>query len=175
MRKGAAESPPVRQGDHEVNRMEIERLVEDLAGPIAESEGLVLVDVEFVREGGRRFLRVYVDKPGGVTLDDCGTFSRVLGSRLDQEDPIPESYYLEVASPGLDRPIRKDREFELFKGRRVAVRTFAPPEGAVPGQRSFRGELIGLVDGRVAVRDDDGRMWEIPRALVSGVRLDPVF
>lgn len=156
-----------------MNRTEVERLVEDLARPIAEAQGIVLVHVDYLREGGRRFLRVYVDKPGGVTLDDCGTFSRALGNRLDQEDPIPESYYLEVASPGLDRPIRNDREFDLFKGRRVAVRTFSPPEGAAPGQRAFRGELIGLVDGRVVVRDDDGRVWEIPRAQVSGVRLDP--
>lgn len=158
-----------------MDRAEIERVMEDLARPIAAAHGVVLVDLEYVREGGRRLLRVYVDKPGGVTLDDCGAFSRALSSCLDQADPVPDSYYLEVASPGLDRPLKKDRDFDLFKGRRVAVRTYAPPAGAIPGQRAFHGELIGLVDGRVVVRDDAGRVWEIPREQVSRVRLDPGF
>lgn len=156
-----------------MKRAEIERLVEEMAQPIAAAQGVVLVDVEFVREGGRRFLRVYLDKPGGVTLDDCAAFSRTLSVHLDQADPIPEGYYLEVASPGLDRPIRKDRDFDLFRGRRVTVQTYAPPAGAAPGQRTFRGELLGLLDGRVAVRDDEGRVWEIPRAQVARARLDP--
>lgn len=158
-----------------MDRAEVERRVGDLAQPLAADHGVVLVDLEYVREGGRRFLRVYLDKPGGVTLDDCGTFSRALGNLLDQADVVPDSYYLEVASPGLDRPLKKDRDFELFKGRRVVVRTYAPPAGAAPGQKEFQGELVGLVHGRVAVRDDAGRVWEIPREQVARARLDPGF
>lgn len=158
-------------------RSAVVQRVEELAEPIARRMGLVLVDVEYVREGGRRVLRAILHRPrdgagGGVTLADCEAFSRALSDELDMADPIPESYYLEVASPGLDRVLKRDREFEIFRGSRVRVRTYAPPEGAAPGQRTVTGELLGLAGGMVAVRDEAGRVWEIPRAQVAQVRLD---
>ncbi len=156
-------------------RVEVERRVQALAEAIAGERGFTVVDVAYVREAGRRYLRITLDKPGGVTLDDCGEFSRLLGDRLDVEDLIPESYYLEVASPGLDRPLKKDRDFEIFRGRRVEIRTFAPPEGAPPGKNLLHGELLGLEDGVIAVRDDDGTVWRLPQAQVARARLDPGF
>lgn len=156
-------------------KAEVERRVTALAGELAGERGLTLVEVAYVREAGRRYLRITLDKPGGVTLDDCGTFSRVLGDRLDAEDFIPESYYLEVASPGLDRPLKNDRDFQTFRGRRVEVRTFAPPAGAPPGKNVLRGELLGLVDGVIALREDDGTVWRLPRDQVARTRLDPGF
>lgn len=162
----------------------IVRLVEEVSQEIAARLGLEIVDVEYVRENGRRFLRVFIDKEpegipaaaeqgedGGrsaVTLDDCEAFSRALSERLDVLDPIPENYYLEVASPGLDRPLKRDRDFERFRGRTVVVRTLAPFEG----RRQFTGRLEGLVYGRVVVREDNGRVWEIPREMVARARLE---
>lgn len=148
---------------------EIEAVVEALASPVAEGMGLRLVDVEFVRGGGRSYLRLYIDKPEGVTLDDCEAFSREVSVLLDEADPIPGPYFLEVASPGLDRPLKKDRDYEVFKGRRVEVRTFGPlgPQGV----REVRGELGGLREGRVVITDDQGNVWEIPREQVAKARL----
>lgn len=156
-------------------RARIERLVEELAEPLAAESGYALVEISYVREAGRRILRVVLDKPGGVTLDDCERFSHLLGDRLDALDPIPESYALEVASPGLDRVLKRDRDFLLFRGRRVEVRTYAPPEGAPPGRNVLRGELLGLEDGKVALRDDAGTVWRIARDQVALARLDPGF
>lgn len=148
---------------------EVEGVVETLASPVAEEMGLRLVDVEFVRGGGRSYLRLYIDKPGGVTLDDCEAFSREVSVLLDEADPIPGPYFLEVASPGLDRPLKKDRDYEVFKGRRVEIRTFGPLGSE--GVREVRGELLGLRDGCVVVTDDQGRIWEIPKDQVARARL----
>ncbi len=156
-------------------RARVERLVEEVAAPLAAEAGYVLVEVSYVREAGRRILRVILDKPGGVTLADCERFSRLLGDRLDVLDPIPESYALEVASPGLGRPLKREQDFILFRGRRVEIRTYAPPAGAPPGRNVLRGELLGLEDGKVALRDDEGTVWRLAREEIALARLDPGF
>ncbi len=163
---------------------EIEVAVESLALPLANDMAFKLIDVEYSRGGGRGIVRIYLDKPGGITLDDCEAFSRQMSDILDSADPVPGSYFLEVSSPGLDRPLKKDRDFESFKGRRVEVRTFGPiaPHVSVtpgtdgPGKeskavREVHGELIGLIDGNVVVRDESGLVWEIPREQVAKARL----
>jgi ribosome maturation factor RimP len=147
-------------GGRRPDRAEVVRIVEDMAGTLADTEGLTLVDVEYVR--------VFLDKAGGVTLTDCEHFSRLLSQRLDEADPIPDAYYLEVSSPGLDRPLKKERDYVIFQGRRVVVKTYAPIEG----QRAFSGALLGLEEGRVRIRCDDGRVQEIPLDLVARARLD---
>ncbi|BDG59398.1 ribosome maturation factor RimP [Caldinitratiruptor microaerophilus] len=154
----------------------VEVLVEDLVRPVVEAMGIELVAVEYVREAGRRFLRLYIDKPGGVNLDDCEAVSRRAEVLLDQEDPIPESYYLEVSSPGLERPLRKDADFERFAGRRVRITTYSP----VGGRRRFEGELLGLSEGRVRLRvapQGKGEPEEvaIPREQVASARLRAEF
>ncbi|MBX6378184.1 MAG: ribosome maturation factor RimP [Clostridia bacterium] len=154
-----------------VDRRAVEVQVEAMALPLAREQGLELVDVEYVRQQGRNFLRVYLHKPGGLTLDDCQTFSRALGARLDAADPVPESYYLEVSSPGLDRILRREREYEIFRGRRVQVRTTAP----VDGRTVFGGALEGREDGCVVVVEEDGTRRTIPLELVSQTRLDEVW
>lgn len=154
----------------------VEALVEGLARPVVEGMGLELVAVEYVREGGRRYLRLYIDKPGGVGLDDCEAVSRQVEALLDREDPIPDSYSLEVSSPGIERPLRSDADFERFAGRMVRVTTFAP----VGGRKRFTGELVGLRDGqvRLLVRPDGkGQPQEvaIPREQVARARLHAGF
>lgn len=142
-------------------------LIQDLVEPLLSDLGYELVDLQYSREGGRYILRLFIDRPGGVGLDDCEKVSRAVGELLDQEDPIPNSYYLEVSSPGLERPLKKEADFLRFTGRKVKIHTFAPIEG----QRHFRGRLQGCQDGRVQVQLDGGVLRVIPLDQVATARL----
>ncbi len=141
--------------------------VRAVAAPLAEAEGCELVDVQYRREGGGWILRVFLDKPGGITLDDCQRVSQQLGDLLDVEDPIEHPYTLEVSSPGLERPLVSEADFTRFAGRVVRVQTEAPVEG----QRRFRGRLLGIAGGRVRLEVDGGRQVEIPHAGVARANL----
>ena len=136
-----------------MRRQEIADQVAAMATPIGTRLGLEVVDVELVGEGRHRVLRVLVDRDGGVSVEECARLSEALSRELDLYDLSLGPYTLEVASPGLDRVLRKPAEFVRFSDRTVAVTTYAPVEG----QRRFRGRLLGLVDGRVALRLEDGR------------------
>lgn len=150
-------------------------MVEDLARPYVEERGLELVDVELVKEGASRYLRLYIDREGGVTFEDCEAVSRVVDAKLDEIWPNPPYEYFEVSSPGLERPLKRDEDFARYAGRKVRVHTFAP----VDGQKSFVGELIGLVNGAVALRltEGKGKGTEIAldRSQVASVRLHVEF
>jgi len=128
-------------------------MVEELAAPHAAALGLELVGVELVREGANRYLRVYIDKEGGVGFDDCEALSRVVDARLDEILPDPPYEFFEVSSPGLERPLKREADFARYAGHKVAVTTYAP----VDGQKSFVGELIGLIDGHVTLRLTEGK------------------
>jgi ribosome maturation factor RimP len=141
--------------------------VRALALGVVQQAGMELVDVEIKREPGGMMLRVYIDKQGGVTVDDCATISRRLSAELDVEDPLPARYTLEVSSPGLDRPLVKDLDFERFAGRRIRLATLAP----IDGRRNYLGRLIGLRDGRVVLAMEDGPEVAIPRDQVAKARL----
>lgn len=141
-------------------------VVTSMAEELAEPLELEIVDVEFRREPGGRILRVFIDKPGGVTLEDCQGLSRALSRKLDETDPIKDSYSLEVSSPGLDRPLKKPQDFQRFAGQPVHVRTYGP----LNGRRNFKGELLGLEDGEVVVRLDDGDAT-IPMDMIARARL----
>lgn len=142
----------------------------ELAGTIAGDLGLELVDVSFVKEHGTYFLRVFIDKEGGVFLDDCERLSELLGARLDEIDPIPGSYNLEVSSPGLDRPLKKRSDFERFCGRAVRLKTYAPVEG----RKNWTGVLLGL-DGDDVRIDVDGREYALPLKMVARANLVPEY
>lgn len=123
---------------------ELTRVVEPICRELADSFSFELVDIELVREGSDRILRLYIDKPGGITLQDCETYHRAV-------IPLVEcvSYdYLEVSSPGLDRPLKKQKDYDAHVGKQVEVSLFKP----VDGLRHFEGELLGLADGEVSVR-----------------------
>lgn|SRR5690606_10378177 len=153
-----------------VGARDVLAVVTPMAEEAAAGLGLEVVDVEYRREGGGWVLRVFIDKPGGVTLDDCQAVSHALGQRLDEADPIPNRYSLEVSSPGIERPLKRPADFERFAGRRVQIRTFAP----LDGRRNFKGELVGLVEGAVVVRTDTGQV-AIPQDMVARANLVAEF
>jgi len=146
-------------------KKKIEDIVAEIAEPIVERHSFELVDVEFIKEGTNWYLRIYIDKPGGITIDDCQIVSEEISDILDEKDPIEQSYFLEVSSPGLDRPLKKDSDFEKFKGELVEVKVYKP----IDGRKIFEGELVGLIDGKIVIKIDD-RNVEFERAQVALVR-----
>ncbi len=141
--------------------------IETLITPVIEQEGGELVDLQWRREGHQWVLRLFLDKPKGISLDDCAYFSDRVGALLDDTNAIEQSYVLEISSPGLDRVVKKDKDFERFAGKPVKVRV----KIAENGQRRFAGILKGLRDGAVAVQvGPDLKLFS--RANVDEVRLD---
>jgi ribosome maturation factor RimP len=139
-----------------------------LIEPAVRMLGYDLVAIEQFSQGGGQTLRIYIDKEGGVTLDDCERVSHQVSGVLDVEDAIEGRYVLEVSSPGLDRPLSAAKDFERFSGRQVKLRTYAP----VDGQRNFKGLLQGVVDGRVLI-EVDGRRISLPLDGIEKARLIP--
>jgi len=137
--------------------------VRAIATPILEFAGMELVHLEMKREAGGWVVRLYLDKEGGVTLDDCSRVSRQISAQLDLEDPIQQRYTLEVSSPGLDRPLVTEMDYIRFAGRRVRLSTLT----AVNGQRNFVGRLVGFVDGSVRLVLDGDQEVTIARDNVA--------
>ena len=162
----------------EMHQSLMEELIE-LVGPILDDLGFELVDLEYAREGQDLFLRVFVDKPGGVNLDDCASVSREIGALLEVENVIADAYRLEVSSPGIDRPLKRPADFERFTGERIKVKTKDPvdPDGRGHARKTFSGEIVGIKEGRVCIRQLDKKGGEVEIALAELVqaRLDPVF
>ncbi|CAM5788386.1 MULTISPECIES: ribosome maturation factor RimP [Brevibacillus] len=125
-------------------------IVTDLVTPILDELGLELVDIEYKKEGSNWFLRVFIDnETGSIDIDDCGLVSERLSQRLDEVDPIPTAYFLEVSSPGAERPLRKESDFRKAVGRHVHITTKEPIEG----ESTFEGELISFEDGKLTVKE----------------------
>ena len=118
--------------------------IEELVLPITDANNLELVDVEYVKEGGEFFLRIYIDKDGGVSLNECELVTRALNPILDEKDPIKDNYYLEVSSPGLDRPLKKEKDFIRYAGYDVEIKLYKP----LNGTKQLEGELIGLTEDK---------------------------
>jgi ribosome maturation factor RimP len=135
--------------------------------PVLRGEGYELVDLEYRREGRGWVLRIFVDKPGGVTHADCQRVSEQVGDILDVEDLVTHAYTLEVSSPGLDRPLTRPEDFVRFAGRAVRVSTFAPVEG----QRRFAGTLRGCEGEAVLLELAGPRLIRIPHGAISRARL----
>ena len=131
----------------------VTELVWIMAAPIAQEAGCSLWDVEYVREGGEWFLRVYIDKEGGVSIDDCEAVSRPLSDALDREDPIEGSYVLEVSSAGADRPLKRPEHFAQFMGAEVEVRLYR----TIDGRKEHVGTLAGYEAGDVSIETAAGR------------------
>ncbi len=128
----------------------IPQMITELAAPIVEGLNFELVEVEFVKEGANWYLRIYIDKPGGISIDDCQAVSEQMSDILDKKDPIDQSYYLEVSSPGLERPLKSEKDFTKYKGELVEVKLFQP----VDGKKIFEGELIGLIDDKIVINQN---------------------
>lgn len=140
--------------------------VTELARDVVSAAGCTLWDVEYVREAGTWYLRVYIDKDGGVSINDCETISRALDPILDEADPIPDSYVFEVGSAGAERELKRPSDFAQFMGSKVEVRLYQPFEGS----KVFIGELSGYDDGRVEIIFG-GRRLSFDKAQTAQVRL----
>ncbi|NLY11460.1 MAG: ribosome maturation factor RimP [Firmicutes bacterium] len=149
-----------------MSRNQIEQLVISLAQKVVASTDKEIVDVEYVKEGSQWVLRVYIDKPGGVDLDDCSEINDALNEVLDEVDPIPGSYTLEVSSPGLERPLKKEQDYVRFAGRLVNVRTYSP----INSKKEFEGILLGLEDNVVRLKIN-GELVDIPLEKIAKARL----
>lgn len=144
----------------------ITETVWQLAQPVAQANGVELWDVEFVKEAGTQYLRVYIDKDGGVDINDCEAVSRALDPILDEADPIPCSYVFEVGSAGIDRELKRPSDFEKFMGSRVQVKLYQPFEG----QKSYVGALKGYAGGDVTLLVGQ-REVILKKPMVAQVRL----
>jgi ribosome maturation factor RimP len=149
-----------------MNRQFISALWE-MIEPILEPEGIELVEVEFKPQGGTAMLRLYIDVPGGVTFEDCELVSRQVGALLDIKDLIPHSYTLEVSSPGINRVLRKEKDFVNYSGSPVRLRT----SRKIEGRRNFSGTLKGVMNSRIILDTDGGRV-EIDPDDIENARLD---
>ncbi|NLM26053.1 MAG: ribosome maturation factor RimP [Firmicutes bacterium] len=153
-----------------MKKQQIEQLVSDWTEEIIANTDMELVDVEYVKEGKDWFLRVFLDKEGGIDVEDCREVSVKLSDLLDEADPIANSYYLEVSSPGLERPLKKEADFNKFVGSLVNIRAYQ----AIEGMKEFQGELLGLDSGIVKIRIKD-KEWEIPYDKIAKARLAVEF
>ena len=142
-------------------------VVSEIVEPFAKTQGMELLDVEFVKEGPYRYLRVTIDKEEGVSLDDCQLVSQHLNSKLDSIDPIEEQYFLEVTSPGVERTLKKDSDFERFKDREIQLKLYQPFEG----QKVINGFLLGLVDDNIMIKNEAMGEVSIPKSKVSVAKL----
>ena len=143
----------------------IEKIVYDLALPVVEEAELELWDVEYVTEAGQRYLRVYLDGPNGVDLDDCERVSRILDPILDEKDPVPDSYIFEVGSAGCERQLKRPSDFERFMGSNVEVKLYSAADGA----KQWVGTLVAYEDGDVTI--DAGGEHRFDKKQVASVRL----
>lgn len=142
-------------------------IVTEAVQPVTDAMGLVLWDVRFEKEGATWFLRLFIDKEGGVDIDDCENFSRTVDKLLDEIDPIDQSYVLEVGSPGIERELRKDWHFQKYLGELVTVRFIRPIEQ----QRDFTGTLTAYKDDEITILLDDELEMQVPLAETAYVRL----
>lgn len=148
----------------------VEQLVFELAEPIAASADVSIWDVEFKKEGKDSVLRVYIDKEGGASIDDCEQVSVALSERLDEQDPIASAYSLEVSSAGLDRKLWRESDFIAYIGHLVDVKLYAPIEGL----KEFTAELVGYHDGVVSLRYEK-KVLEVPQDKAASIRLAVIF
>jgi len=153
-----------------VTQAHIKSIVEQMLNEFMEQNGFELVDIEYVKEGSNWFLRVYADKEGGIDIDDCGRISEYLSVQLDEKDPISEAYFLEVSSPGAERPLKKPQDFEKATGSNVFITTYEPIDGA----KEFEGQLVSF-DGQQLVVQAGKKTSTIELAKVASARLAIIF
>ena len=153
--------------------------LEAMLAPIVESCGAQLYDLEYVKEGGDRILRLYIDKDGGVDLNDCEKVSHAVSDELDEKDPISTAYRLQVGSPGVERKLAKPEHFARYVGEKISVRLFAPhapddknhAESITTGRKKFTGILSGFSDNKVKLTDADAIEWIFDLSQISACKL----
>lgn len=152
----------------------VKEIVEQLARPITDELGLEIVDIEYVKEGKNWFLRIFIDKENGVDIEECGLVSERLSVKLDEVDPIPHNYYLEVSSPGAERPLKKVADYQKAIGKNVHIKTFEP----IDGEKIFEGRLTDF-DGETVTLEirvkTKSKTIQIPYQKIASGRLAVVF
>ncbi|EQK42075.1 MULTISPECIES: ribosome maturation factor RimP [Paraclostridium] len=148
-----------------------EAMIEELVLPITNENNIEIVDVEYVKEAGEYYLRIFIDKDGGVSLNDCEVVTRAINPILDEKDPIKENYFLEVSSPGLDRPLKKEKDFVRYAGRDVEVKLYKP----INGLKHFEAELVELAENKVVKLIVDGEEMEFDKKDIALIRLAVKF
>ncbi|WP_066053379.1 ribosome maturation factor RimP [Robertmurraya korlensis] len=149
-------------------------VVEQIVEPIVNDLNLELVDIEYVKEGKSWFLRVYIDKDQGIDIEECGIVSEKLSEKLDELDPIPYNYFLEVSSPGAERPLKKQKDYEKAIGKNVHIKTYEP----IDGEKTFEGVLTNFTGDTVTVEvkiKTRKKTIEIPFDKVANARLAVTF
>ena len=145
--------------------------VEKLVQPIVERQNLQLVEVEYQKEGGNWFLRIFIDKEdGGIDIEDCGKVSELLSKELDRVDPIPDAYFLEVSSPGAERPLKNEKDIAKAVGKAVFIKTYE----AIDNNKTFEGKLVNF-SGNMITIEEGKTLKEIPYDKVAKIRLAVVF
>lgn len=142
--------------------------VREIVEPVAKELGLELWDIRFVKEGSGWYLRIFIDKQGGVSINDCVDLTHAINAPLDEADPIEQAYCLEVSSPGVERELTRDEHFEKCIGEKIKIRTIRP----VDGERDFSGVLEGYDSGNVTLRKDDGSGLTLTKKEASWIKLD---
>ncbi len=148
-----------------------EKKITEILLPILEKENFELVDVEFVKEGPNWYLRIYIDKDGGISIDDCELVSRTLDKKMEDMDLIEQAYILEVSSPGIDRPLKKPEDFVKYAGEVVDIKLYKGRDGV----KEFQGELKGLVNDVITIILDDGQEACFEQKEVASIRLAVIF
>ena len=148
-------------------RESIEQKAEELIMPIIDENGFELVDLEYVKEGQDMYLRAYIDKEGGITIDDCETVSRAFSDALDAADIIDDAYILEVSSPGLGRPLKKEKDFRRSVGKDIEIRTYK----SIDGEKEFIGTLKSYDADSVTIALEDEQEMTFLRKDISLIRL----
>lgn len=144
-----------------------EAKTEELLQPILDEHHFELVDVEYVKEGGTWYLRAYIDKEGGITVDDCEVVSRAANDLLDEQDFIEDSYIFEVSSPGLGRPLKKEKDYVRSKGKKLEIRTYR----TVDKKKEFYGILKDWDENSVTIEDEDGKEMCFQKSDIALIRL----
>lgn len=148
--------------------MNIQEQIEKIVLPIAEKEAVEIVDIEYVRENGDNILRIYIDTEKGVNLDLCAKMSHLFGNEIDKNDPIKEHYILEISSPGIDRILKKEKDFLRFKGFCIKVKTAI----AINNQRNFKGNLVAVGNNKIVIEDVTTGIVEIEISNIIKAQVD---
>ena len=141
-------------------------IIREIVEPEIEKMNIDLVEVEFVKEGAKTFLRLFIDKQGGISLDDCENVSKTVSPLIDEIDPIKEAYVFEVSSPGLDRPLKNEKDFTRYKGELIEVGLYMP----IDGKKSFEGYLENKEKNMLTIKTEEGTLLDFDMKTVSIVK-----
>ena len=148
----------------------IAKTVRELAEPVCEELGYELVDVEYLKEANNWYLRIYIDKPDGISIDDCEQVSKRMDDIIEQRNIISSQYLFEVCSPGLDRPLKTERDFIKYKGEIVEIKLYEP----IDGSKEYQGELLGKENGIISI-SENGKIYNFDENKIALIRRAVIF